>query len=42
MRTQPEFNVSLLEPATSDAALRQDIRDFDTEIKEPIYQVTDP
>jgi hypothetical protein len=33
------FHISLLEPATLDATLQQDVRDIDPEIQEPIYQV---
>jgi hypothetical protein len=39
MRIHPVFHVSLLEPATPDATLQQDVRDIDPEIQEPIYQV---
>src|ERR1700712_1494926 len=39
MRIHPVFHVSLLEPATPDATLQQDVRDIDLEIQEPIYQV---
>jgi hypothetical protein len=33
------FHISLLELATPDATLQQDVRDIDPEIQEPIYQV---
>jgi hypothetical protein len=39
MRIHPVFYVSLLEPATPDAALQQDVRNIDPEIQEPIYLV---
>jgi hypothetical protein len=39
MRIHPVFHVSLLEPATPDATLQQDVRDIDPEIQEPVYQV---
>ena len=39
MRIHPVFHKSLLEPATPDATLQQDVRDIDPEIQEPIYQV---
>jgi hypothetical protein len=39
MRILPTFHVSLLEPATPDAALQEDVRDIDPEIQEPVYQV---
>jgi hypothetical protein len=39
MRIHPVFHVSLLEPATPDATLQQDVRNIDPEIQEPIYQV---
>jgi len=39
MRILPTFHVSLLEPATPDSALEQDVRDISEEIQEPIYQV---
>jgi hypothetical protein len=39
MRIHLVFHVLLLEPATPDAALQQDVRDIDPEIQEPIYQV---
>ena len=39
MRIHPVFHKSLLEPATPDATLQQDIRDINPEIQEPIYQV---
>jgi len=35
----PTFYVSLLEPATLDATLEQDIQDISEEIQEPIYEV---
>jgi hypothetical protein len=35
----PTFYVSLLEPATPDATLEQDVRDISEEIQEPIYEV---
>ena len=39
MRILLTFYVSLLEPATLDATLEQDIRDISEEIQEPIYEV---
>lgn len=39
MRIHPIFHISLLELATSDATLQQDVRDIDPEIQEPLYQV---
>jgi hypothetical protein len=39
MRIFPTFHVSLLEPATLDATLEQDVRDISEEIQEPIYEV---
>jgi hypothetical protein len=39
MRILPTFHVSLLEPATPDTALEQDVRDISEEIQEPVYQV---
>jgi hypothetical protein len=33
------FHVSLLEPATPDAMLEQDVRDISKEIQEPVYKV---
>jgi CHASE3 domain sensor protein len=33
------FYISLLEPATPDAMLKQDVRDIDPEIQEEIYEV---
>jgi hypothetical protein len=39
MRIHLVFYVSLLELATPDATLQQDIRDIDPEIQEPVYQV---
>ena len=37
MRIHLVFHKSLLEPATLDATLQQDVRDIDPEIQEPIY-----
>jgi hypothetical protein len=39
MRILPTFHVSLLEPATPDATLEQDVRDISEEIQEPVYEV---
>jgi hypothetical protein len=39
MRILPTFYVSLLEPATLDATLEQDVRDISEEIQEPVYEV---
>ena len=39
MRILPTFYVSLLEPATPDATLEQDVRDISEEIQEPVYEV---
>jgi hypothetical protein len=39
MRIHLVFHVSLLELATPDATLQQDVRDIDPEVQEPIYQV---
>ena len=39
MRILLTFYVSLLEPATLDATLEQDVRDISEEIQEPIYKV---
>jgi hypothetical protein len=39
IRTLPTFHVSLLEPATPDARLKQDIKDISEEIQEPVYEV---
>jgi hypothetical protein len=35
----PTFHISLLEPATLDATLEQDVRDISEEIQEPVYEV---
>jgi hypothetical protein len=35
----PTFHISLLEPATPDATLEQDVRDISEEIQEPVYEV---
>jgi hypothetical protein len=37
MRIHLVFHVSLLELATPDTTLQQDVRDIDLEIQEPIY-----
>jgi hypothetical protein len=37
MRIHLVFYISLLEPAALDAMLKQDVRDIDLEIQEPIY-----
>lgn len=39
MRIHPVFHVSLLEPATPDATLQQNVEDIDPEIQEPSYEV---
>jgi hypothetical protein len=39
MHILPTFYVSLLEPATPDATIEQDVRDISEEIQEPIYEV---
>jgi hypothetical protein len=39
MRILLTFYVSLLEPATLDATLEQDVRDISEEIQEPVYEV---
>ena len=39
MRIHPVFHISLLEPATPDAALQQDAPDLDPGIQEPVYYV---
>jgi hypothetical protein len=39
MRILPTFHISLLEPATPDATLEQDVRDISKEIQEPVYEV---
>jgi len=39
MRILLTFYVSLLEPATPDAMLEQDVRDISEEIQEPVYEV---
>jgi hypothetical protein len=39
MRILPTFHISLLEPATPDATLEQDVRDISEEIQEPVYEV---
>ena len=39
MRILPTFHVSLLEPATPDATLEQDVRNISEEIQEPVYEV---
>jgi hypothetical protein len=39
MRILLTFHVSLLEPATPDARLEQDVEDISREIQEPVYEV---
>jgi hypothetical protein len=39
MHILPTFYVSLLEPATPDATIEQDVRDISEEIQEPVYEV---
>jgi hypothetical protein len=39
MRILPTFYVSLLELATLDATLEQDVQDISEEIQEPVYEV---
>jgi hypothetical protein len=39
MRILLTFYVFLLEPATLDATLEQDVRDISEEIQEPVYEV---
>jgi hypothetical protein len=39
MRILPTFYVSLLELATLDATLEQDVRDISEEIQESVYKV---
>jgi hypothetical protein len=39
MRILLTFYVSLLEPATPDATLEQDVQDISEKIQEPIYEV---
>jgi len=39
MRIHPVFHISLLEPATPDAKLQEEVEDLDPEIQEPSYEV---
>ncbi|KAM0713613.1 hypothetical protein Q7P37_010575 [Cladosporium fusiforme] len=39
MRIHPVFHISLLEPATPDATLQEEVEDLDPEIQEPSYEV---
>jgi hypothetical protein len=39
IRILPTFHISLLELATPDATLEQDVRDISEEIQEPVYEV---